>query len=191
VAKRGETEECDLDETEMGQVGFGNLEQGKGGEQKTIPIEIERTQKMKEVELSGMEMERVILQIDPVVPIDTNNFVNEYHSRSRLHHLSTWKQAFREELASEVAKNRESQTTGQSNSESRSTRSIVHIDFDAFFASVAARYDSSLLSVPFAVCHSAAPKPNSTSEIACASYEARAYGVRNGMFVGQVVFRIL
>ena len=65
-------------------------------------------------------------------------------------------------------------------------RVICHIDLDSFFVSVAVRFKPALCGRAVAVCHSSAPRPSSTSEIACVSYEGRKYGVRNGMFVGQV-----
>lgn len=62
-------------------------------------------------------------------------------------------------------------------------RVIMHCDFDCFFVSAGLVSRPQLRGRPVVVCHSQGSQggASSTSEIASASYEARAFGIKNGM----------
>ncbi|KAG0706469.1 hypothetical protein DFH29DRAFT_798311 [Suillus ampliporus] len=66
-------------------------------------------------------------------------------------------------------------------------RVIMHCDFDCFFVSVGLLSHPELRGKPVVVCHSQGGTggASSTSEIASSSYEARSFGIKNGMSLQQ------
>ncbi|KIO32567.1 hypothetical protein M407DRAFT_18608 [Tulasnella calospora MUT 4182] len=141
-------------------------------------------------------------------------FTESYFQNSRLHHLSAWKSELRQLVADarEQAEKAEELATQSGDSKptmdvdvtsmqgarlprmlvpkrdkgkgKESDRVIMHVDFDSFFVAAGLVDRPQLKGKPVVVCHSGAGKV-STSEIASASYEARTFGIKNGMSLGQ------
>ncbi|CAO1352082.1 unnamed protein product [Diamesa serratosioi] len=133
------------------------------------------------------------------------NFLNEFLNNSRLHHIATLGSGFKFYITdlrkkhSKIFPDREELLTKLDKSEVQSNEEcILHIDLDCFFVSVGLLKHPHLRGLPVAVTHSKGRssgtdqkiKPeecNSLSEIASCSYEARAKGLKNGIFVGEAL----
>lgn len=105
------------------------------------------------------------------------DFLKQFYSESRLHHLSTWKAELKsrmQRLASErgAAPKPVKRPPG-------SRRYIVHVDFDSFFCAVSLKKHPDYIDKPAAVAHGS----GTGSEIASCNYVARRYGVKNGMWM--------
>ena len=140
----------------------------------------------------------------------SSNFIDGYYKNSRLHHMSAWKAELKELVreaqdraeagpASEHAgkvegegvsmkgaimpKSPSSKWKGKGKASGHEERVIMHCDFDCFFVSAGLVSRPELKGKPIVVCHSQGGQggASSTSEIASSSYEARDFGIRNGM----------
>ncbi|KAJ3023570.1 deoxycytidyl transferase [Thoreauomyces humboldtii] len=108
-------------------------------------------------------------------------FLQRYFSRSRLHHLSTWKSDLRDFVAINGPRLKPDAARKRS---AGGQRVVMHVDMDCFFASVALKKCPELKEMPVAVAHGSGNSSNkSTAEIASCNYAARAQGVKNGMMV--------
>ncbi|RKP27377.1 hypothetical protein SYNPS1DRAFT_21082 [Syncephalis pseudoplumigaleata] len=105
------------------------------------------------------------------------NFVANYYASSRLHHLSSWKAELRDICA-------KLELSHAANVDTR-RRVVMHIDMDCFFTSVAVRDRPELAGCPVGISHSTVT--GSSSDLASCNYEARAYGLKNGMRVGEAL----
>ncbi|KAJ7650454.1 hypothetical protein FB45DRAFT_18894 [Roridomyces roridus] len=126
-------------------------------------------------------------------------FVKDYFEHSRLHFMSAIK-AELVQLVKQAQTNAEEKlaqqedtsmvllkSPGKGKGRADEERVIMHCDFDCFFVSVGLVSRPELRGKPVVVCHSQGNQGggSSTSEVACASYEARNFGVKNGMSLQQ------
>ncbi|GAV53695.1 hypothetical protein ZYGR_0AK01970 [Zygosaccharomyces rouxii] len=114
------------------------------------------------------------LQQTTIVSCKDPDFLRQFFSKSRLHHLSNWKSDLRAEFCEKFL---EKPLHIPSKND---VVTVFHIDFDCFFASVSAMANGfDIHAEPIVVCHG-----TKNSDIASCNYEARRYGIRNGMWVG-------
>jgi DNA repair protein REV1 len=113
-------------------------------------------------------------------------FMSKFFSASRLSKLSNWKSDLKDYVAAKMK-----ETDGRKAAIAAAAlggkrlRTIMHVDMDCFFATVAIRDRPHLKNLPVAICHSSGSSArSSTSEIASCNYVARGFGVRNGMLLG-------
>lgn len=109
------------------------------------------------------------------------NFLQQFYSESRLHHLSTWKADLKSRMHRMANEKRSSGLQGKSPPKRKpgSRRYIMHVDFDSFFCAVSLKSAPEYVDKPTVVAHG-----NGTgSEIASCNYPARKHGVRNGMWM--------
>lgn len=124
------------------------------------------------------------------------NFVADYFSSSRLHHLASWKMKFQEELELYISSlDKETGRTSKPRPPASHqlhigeheddldapspTPIFVHIDMDAFFASVATRNNLLLREKPVVISHGGA-----RATCPSVNYESRKLGISNGMRLG-------
>ncbi|XP_059613609.1 DNA repair protein Rev1 isoform X2 [Phlebotomus argentipes] len=125
------------------------------------------------------------------------NFLSEFYSNSRLHHISTLGLALKDYVNDLREKHKgdfpaRSEINVAKREETGNHKAVMHIDMDCFFVSVGLRSRPNLRGIPVAVTHSkGGRKPESSdkswSEIASCSYEARQKGIKNGMFMGNAL----
>ncbi|KAI9823574.1 MAG: deoxycytidyl transferase [Thelocarpon impressellum] len=106
------------------------------------------------------------------------DFLRQYYSESRLHHLSTWKADLKSRLQQLAAEKTPSQQARQKRPPG-SRRYILHVDFDSFFAAVSLKNAPQHKDKAVVIAHG----KGSGSEIASCNYVARGYGVKNGMWM--------
>lgn len=93
-------------------------------------------------------------------PATGGEFVSEYYTHSRLHHLSTWStelKQFTSKMLPQVLQ-KQPKLPPELSLRGRNRRLVVHIDLDCFFVSVSIRDKPHLKGRPVAVCHAKLPK---------------------------------
>ena len=124
-----------------------------------------------------------LLKGPPKSSRDDPNFVESFYRASRLHFIGSWKTRLEKLMQSGVVDDSPVPTDGgDANAQSSKGRTVVHVDMDCFFASVAESSRPEFHGLPLAVCHSAA---KGSGEISSANYEARKYGVHASMFMAR------
>ena len=83
-----------------------------------------------------------------------DNFISEYYSNSRLHHLAMWKAELKKFADSIHKKNGRGDKKQQPSKITAERRLIMHADLDSFFVSVSLKLNPELAGKPVAVCHS-------------------------------------
>ncbi|CRG84527.1 DNA repair protein REV1 [Talaromyces islandicus] len=107
------------------------------------------------------------------------DFVQQYYRESRLHHLSTWKAELKAKLQAATQQNVQNHANAKRRAPG-ARRYVLHVDFDSFFAAVSIqRHHPELIDKPVAIAHGT----GSGSEIASCNYPARAFGIKNGMWM--------
>lgn len=105
-------------------------------------------------------------------------FLKQYYLESRLHHLSTWKAELKSKLQQMSAEKSLSQNQ-LTKRKPGSRRYIMHVDFDSFFCAVSLKKAPYYIDKPAVVAHGS----GTGSEIASCNYPARAFAVKNGMWM--------
>ncbi|KUJ22456.1 DNA repair protein [Mollisia scopiformis] len=143
--------------------------------------EPEITTPSKKAKVMTAEEHNAILLADPHIRKSSTanpEFIKQYYSESRLHHLSTWKADLKarfQQMASEKSASQKLVTKRKPGSR----RYIMHVDFDSFFCAVSLKSAPDYVDKPAVVAHG-----NGTgSEIASCNYPAREFGVKNGMWM--------
>ncbi|KAI9846866.1 MAG: deoxycytidyl transferase [Sclerophora amabilis] len=106
------------------------------------------------------------------------DFLKQYYSESRLHHLSHWKANLKSEMQ-QLAKEKSSSQKARQKSTPGARRYVLHVDFDSFFAAVSLKNAPHYKDQSVVVAHG----NGSGSEIASCNYRARDFGIKNGMWM--------
>ncbi|KAK4088112.1 hypothetical protein PCL_08521 [Purpureocillium lilacinum] len=104
-------------------------------------------------------------------------FLKQFYSESRLHHLSTWKASLKSSMQRLAAEKGLAQKKVRKRPGARSY--IMHVDFDSFFCAVSLKKHPEFSDKPTAIAHGTGPG----SEIASCNYPAREFGIKNGMWM--------
>jgi DNA repair protein REV1 len=143
--------------------------------------ETETESPSKKAKVMTAEEHNAILLADPHIRKSSTanpEFIKQYYSESRLHHLSTWKADLKsrfQQMASEKSASQRQPVKRKPGAR----RYIMHVDFDSFFCAVSLKNAPEYVDKPAVVAHGS----GTGSEIASCNYPAREFGVKNGMWM--------
>jgi DNA repair protein REV1 len=135
----------------------------------------------KKVKVMTAEEHNAILLADPRIRKSSTanpDFIKQYYSESRLHHLSAWKSELKSRFQQMAAESTASQRR-PAKRKPGARRYVMHVDFDSFFCAVSLLSAPNYIDKPAVVAHGS----GTGSEIASCNYPARAFGVKNGMWM--------
>lgn len=135
----------------------------------------------KRAKLMTAEEHNAILLENPHIRKSTTanpEFIKQYYSESRLHHLSAWKADLKSKCQ-QMASERSASQKRTLKRKPGSRRYILHVDFDSFFCAVSLKNAPEYVDKPAVVAHGS----GTGSEIASCNYPAREFGVKNGMWM--------
>ncbi|KAH8167661.1 hypothetical protein CIB48_g596 [Xylaria polymorpha] len=129
--------------------------------------------------MTSEEHNALLLQDPRMKKSSTANpdFIRQYYSESRLHHLATWKAELKSKMQRLAAE--KSQQKKPTKRKLGARRYILHVDFDSFFCAVSLKKAPGFIDKPAVVAHGT----GDGSEIASCNYPARQFGVKNGMWM--------
>jgi DNA repair protein REV1 len=143
--------------------------------------ETETESPCKKAKVMTAEEHNAILLADPHIRKSSTanpEFIKQYYSESRLHHLSTWKADLKSRFQKMAAEKSASQRQPIKRKPG-ARRYIMHVDFDSFFCAVSLKNAPEYVDKPAVVAHGS----GTGSEIASCNYPAREFGVKNGMWM--------
>ena len=139
----------------------------------------------KRAKVLTAEEHNALLLADPKIRQSSTanpDFLRQFYSESRLHHLSTWKADLKSRFQAMAAEKSALQKP-PTKRKPGSRRYIMHVDFDSFFCAVSLKSAPEYVDKPAVVAHGT----GTGSEIASCNYPARAFGVKNGMWMKQAL----
>ncbi|KAI0818049.1 impB/mucB/samB family protein [Xylaria sp. FL0064] len=129
--------------------------------------------------MTSEEHNALLLQDPRMKKSSTANpdFIRQYYSESRLHHLSTWKAELKSKMQKLTAEKSQQKRSAKRKPGAR--RYILHVDFDSFFCAVSLKAAPNFVDKPAVVAHGT----GDGSEIASCNYPSRKFGIKNGMWM--------
>ncbi|KAF9775162.1 hypothetical protein IL306_006767 [Fusarium sp. DS 682] len=160
---------------------LGTVEGGMPGPgTETLPIPVVQPKHPNNSKPMTSEEHNAMLLSDPRLRKSSTanpDFLRQFYSESRLHHLSTWKAELKSKMQRFAAE--KGQSCLKTKRRLGSRRYVMHVDFDSFFCAVSSKKNPEYINKPAVVAHST----GSGSEIASCNYPARQFGVKNGMWM--------